>query len=103
VASDELCENPAPNEIEPHHPTTARLNPFMYVFCLLAWGLNFIAIKLQGHTVALELSLLYRLTATALVFVVLAYVMKPAQRPQRGDGVFLFGFGLLNQYFPIQV
>lgn len=68
----------------------------MYVFCLLAWGLNFIAIKIQGHTVALELSLLYRLAATALVFIVLVGVLKPTQRPQRADGFFLFGFGLLN-------
>lgn len=68
----------------------------MYAFCLLAWGLNFIAIKIQGHSVALELSLLYRLAATALVFLVLAWALKPAGKPRRGDGLFLFGFGLLN-------
>ncbi|MDP3652966.1 MAG: DMT family transporter [Rhodoferax sp.] len=72
------------------------MNAFMYVFCLLAWGLNFIAIKIQGHTVALELSLLYRLAATAVVFLLLTWALKPAGKPRRGDGLFLFGFGLLN-------
>lgn len=52
----------------------------MYAFCLLAWGLNFIAIKIQGHSVALELSLLYRLAATALVFLLLTWALKLVER-----------------------
>lgn len=47
----------------------------MDVFCLLAWGLNFIAIKVQGHTVALALSLLYCLAATALVFLMFTWTL----------------------------
>jgi len=68
----------------------------MYLVCLLAWGLNFIAIKIQGHGVALELSLFYRLAGAFLVFVALTAWFKPAGRPQRQDWPFLSVFGLLN-------
>lgn len=44
---------------------------FMYVFCLLAWGMNFIAVKVQGTSVSLEVSLTYRLLGAALIFVLL--------------------------------
>lgn len=68
----------------------------MYLVCLLAWGLNFIAIKIQGHTVPLELSLLYRLAFTALVFMALTAVLKPSGKPRPGDWGYLAAFGVLN-------
>lgn len=45
---------------------------FMYIFCLIVWGLNFIAVKIQGTPVSLELSLTYRLVITAFY---LAYLL----------------------------
>jgi drug/metabolite transporter (DMT)-like permease len=68
----------------------------MYAFCLLAWGLNFIAIKIQGHSVALEQSLLYRLAATALVFACIVTLRPPSGKPKRADAWGLLGFGVLN-------
>lgn len=68
----------------------------MYLVCLLAWGLNFIAIKIQGHTVPLEQSLLYRLAVTTLVFVALVALLKPGGKPGRKDWGYLAAFGVLN-------
>ena len=68
----------------------------MYLVCLLAWGLNFIAIKVQGHAVPLELSLLYRLAFTSVVFVVLVALLKPGGKPAPKDWGFLAAFGVLN-------
>ncbi len=58
---------------------------FMYLFCLIVWGLNFIAVKIQGTPVSLELSLTYRLVITALLFLILAWLMKPQGKPQKQD------------------
>lgn len=68
----------------------------MYLVCLLAWGLNFIAIKVQGHTVPLELSLLYRLAFTSVVFVVLVAILRPEGKPKQEDWGYLAAFGVLN-------
>jgi len=68
----------------------------MYLVCLLAWGLNFIAIKIQGHTVPLEQSLLYRLAVTAMVFLAVTVILKPGGKPGRRDWGFLAAFGVLN-------
>jgi drug/metabolite transporter (DMT)-like permease len=68
----------------------------MYLVCLLAWGLNFIAIKVQGHAVPLELSLLYRLAFTSVVFVVLTATLKPGGKPAPKDWGYLAAFGVLN-------
>lgn len=38
----------------------------MYLACMLIWGLNFIAVKIQGTENPLEVSLLYR---SAIAFV----------------------------------
>ncbi|HWI49148.1 MAG TPA: EamA family transporter, partial [Rummeliibacillus sp.] len=46
---------------------------FMYIFCLIVWGLNFIAVKIQGTPVSLELSLTYRLVMTAFLFLILVW------------------------------
>lgn len=68
----------------------------MYLICLLAWGLNFIAIKVQGHSVPLELSLLYRLAFTALVFIGLVVILKPGGKAAPKDWGYLAAFGVLN-------
>lgn len=69
---------------------------FMYIFCVLAWGLNFIAIKIQGNIVPLEVSLCYRLMAAAAIFFILIAIRRPAGSPQRRDWPFLMLFGIFN-------
>jgi drug/metabolite transporter (DMT)-like permease len=68
----------------------------MYIFCLIVWGLNFIAVKIQGTPVSLELSLTYRLVMTAFLFLVLVWFLKPKGRPQRKDIPFIIVFGVCN-------
>ncbi|MFB2517233.1 DMT family transporter [Lysinibacillus capsici] len=72
---------------------------FMYIFCLIVWGLNFIAVKIQGTPVSLELSLTYRLVMTALLFLILAWFLKPQGKPQQGDVPFIIVFGVCNFAF----
>lgn len=72
---------------------------FMYLFCLIVWGLNFIAVKIQGTPVSLELSLTYRLVITALLFLILAWLMKPQGKPQKQDVPFIIVFGVCNFAF----
>jgi len=69
---------------------------FMYVFCLIVWGLNFVAVKIQGTPVSLELSLTYRLMMTALLFLVLMWFLKPKGRPTMKDFPFIMVFGVCN-------
>jgi drug/metabolite transporter (DMT)-like permease len=69
---------------------------FMYIFCLIVWGLNFIAVKIQGTPVSLELSLTYRLVMTAFLYLVLVWFLKPKGRPQRKDIPFIIVFGVCN-------
>ncbi len=69
---------------------------FMYIFCLIVWGLNFIAVKIQGTPVSLELSLTYRLVMTAFLFLVLVWFLKPKGKPQRKDIPFIIVFGVCN-------
>lgn len=69
---------------------------FMYIFCLIVWGLNFIAVKIQGTPVSLELSLLYRLVMTAFLFLVLVWFLKPKGRPGTKDFPFIIVFGVCN-------
>ncbi len=69
---------------------------FMYVFCVVVWGLNFIVVKIQGTPISLEVSLSYRLLGAALMFLVLAYVMRPAGRPSRKDILPIVIFGMSN-------
>ncbi|MEI4801579.1 DMT family transporter [Bacillus sp. FJAT-51639] len=68
----------------------------MYLFCLIVWGLNFIAVKIQGTPVSLELSLLYRLALTAILFLVLIWFMKPNGKPNKKDIPFIVLFGVCN-------
>ncbi|WP_139490630.1 DMT family transporter [Brevibacillus dissolubilis] len=69
---------------------------FMYVFCLVVWGLNFIAVKIQGTPVSLEVSLSYRLVGAAVMFLVLAWATRPDGRPTREDALPLVTFGVCN-------
>lgn len=68
----------------------------MYIFCLIVWGLNFIAVKIQGTPVSLELSLTYRLVMTSFLFVVLVLFLKPKGKPKRKDLPFVIVFGVCN-------
>jgi drug/metabolite transporter (DMT)-like permease len=69
---------------------------FMYIFCLIVWGLNFIAVKIQGTPVSLELSLTYSLVMTAFLFLVLVWLLKPKGRSRRKDIPFIIVFGVCN-------
>lgn len=68
----------------------------MYIFCLLVWGLNFIAVKIQGTPVSLELSLTYRLMLTAILFNILVMVIKPKGKPTKQDIPYIVIFGICN-------
>lgn len=68
----------------------------MYIFCLIVWGLNFIAVKIQGTPVSLELSLTYRLVMTAFLFLLLVGFLRPKGRPTRKDILFVMVFGICN-------
>ena len=68
----------------------------MYIFCLLVWGLNFIAIKIQGTPVSLELSLMYRLSLTAVLFLILLCILKPTGKPMKKDVPYIIVFGICN-------
>ncbi|WP_343781459.1 DMT family transporter [Virgibacillus salarius] len=69
---------------------------FMYIFCLLVWGLNFIAVKIQGTPISLEVSLTYRIAGAALLFVILACLYRPSGRPSRRDTLPIIIFGACN-------
>ncbi|UOQ92263.1 DMT family transporter [Halobacillus shinanisalinarum] len=69
---------------------------FMYIFCLLVWGLNFIAVKIQGTPISLEVSLTYRIAGAALLFVILACLSRPSGRPSRSDALPIITFGVCN-------
>lgn len=72
------------------------MTSLMYVFCLLVWGLNFIAVKIQGTPVSLELSLTYRLIMTAVLFNILLIIIKPKGRPSKQDIPYVILFGICN-------
>lgn len=69
---------------------------FMYVFCMVVWGLNFIAVKIQGTPISLELSLTYRLMLTALLFFIVILIFKPIKNPTKKDVPFVLLFGVCN-------
>ncbi|WP_180896494.1 DMT family transporter [Priestia megaterium] len=69
---------------------------FMYIFCLFAWGLNFIAVKIQGTPVSLKLSLTYRLLITAVLFIILGAFLRPKGIPQKKNVPFILIFGICN-------
>lgn len=69
---------------------------FMYIFCLVVWGLNFIAVKIQGTPISLEVSLTYRLLGAVFLFIVLACVKRPAGWPSSKDVLPIIIFGVCN-------
>lgn len=69
---------------------------FMYLFCLIVWGLNFIAVKIQGTPVALEVSLTYRLAMTSVLFILFALFVKRTNKPTASDMPFIVVFGICN-------
>lgn len=68
----------------------------MYLFCLFVWGLNFIVVKIQGTIVSLEISLLYRLSITAILFFILSCFIKPKRKLKKKDTLFIVLFGVCN-------
>lgn len=68
----------------------------MYLFCLLVWGLNFIAVKIQGTPVSLEESLTYRLAGALVLFLAYAAYARPARNATWQDTPFIILFGLCN-------
>ena len=56
------------------------MNTLMYLACMLIWGLNFIAVKIQGTDNPLEVSLLYR---SAIAFVLFFGLYWWKIRPKR--------------------
>ena len=51
------------------------MNYLMYLFCMFIWGLNFIAVKIQGDSLPLEVALLYRsLIAFSLFGVIFIFI-----------------------------
>ncbi len=67
-----------------------------YWFCTLVWGLNFIAVKIQGDLVAPELSLFYRLALTCLMFGGLLLWRRPDKPLGGGRKVTVLLFGVCN-------
>lgn len=67
----------------------------MYIFCLIVWGLNFIAVKIQGDSISLEVSLFYR-TLIALILFALLLLMKRKEINYRISIYTIVGFGIFN-------
>ncbi|MDX8342219.1 DMT family transporter [Rossellomorea sp. YZS02] len=72
------------------------MTKLLFGFCTLIWGLNFIAVKIQGEPVPLELSLFYRLIITTLLFALLLFVRKPFYTLEKKDYLTVILFGLCN-------
>lgn len=72
------------------------MNYLMYLFCMFVWGLNFIAVKIQGDSLPLEVALLYRsLIAFALFAILLSFVFKKVCL-KNINWLTVIGFGLCN-------
>ncbi|QIH77044.1 EamA family transporter (plasmid) [Macrococcoides canis] len=71
------------------------MNQFMYLFCLIVWGLNFIAVKIQGDSISLEVSLFYRTIIALLLFGLLLLIKK--RKMNTGLNFYaICGFGIFN-------
>lgn len=72
------------------------MNFLMYFFCMLVWGLNFIAVKVQGDSVPLEVALLYRSVIALILFsILLSFLMKKVDL-KSVNWLTVIGFGLCN-------
>lgn len=72
------------------------MTAFMYAFCTLVWGLNFIAVKIQGEAVPLDVSLTYRLWLTFALFAATAMLTRRRLIVGTRDLAFVTLFGLCN-------
>lgn len=71
------------------------MNFVMYLFCMFVWGLNFIAVKIQGNSVSLEVALLYR-SIIALLFLALLCFLSKKVNFKNINLLSAIGFGLCN-------
>lgn len=72
------------------------LNYFMYIACMLIWGLNFIAVKIQGTEAPLEASLLYRSIIAFVLFYILLKIKKIKILKANVNFLTVIGFGVCN-------
>ena len=63
---------------------------------MLIWGLNFIAVKIQGTDAPLEISLLYRSIIAFVLFAILLYVQHKRPTHLKSNLWTVVGFGLCN-------
>lgn len=68
----------------------------MYVTCMLIWGLNFIAVKIQGTEAPLEISLLYRSAIAFVLFYLLLKIKKIKFTKEKMNYFTIIGFGVCN-------
>lgn len=68
----------------------------MYIVCMLIWGLNFIAVKIQGTDAPLEISLLYRSAIACILFYLLFKIKKMKFTKEKMNYFTIIGFGVCN-------
>lgn len=68
----------------------------MYLFCMFIWGLNFIAVKIQGNSVSLEVALLYRSIIALLLFLALLSLIYKKIDLKNINFLTVVSFGLCN-------
>lgn len=68
----------------------------MYLFCMFIWGLNFIAVKIQGNSVSLEVALLYRSIIALLLFLALLSLIYKRIDLKNINYLTVVSFGLCN-------
>ncbi|EGQ0306231.1 DMT family transporter [Staphylococcus pseudintermedius] len=72
------------------------MNYLMYLFCMFIWGLNFIAVKIQGNSVSLEVALLYRSIIALLLFLALLSLIYKKIDLKNINFLTVVRFGLCN-------
>lgn len=72
------------------------MNYLMYLFCMFIWGLNFIAVKIQGNSVSLEVALLYRSIIALLLFLDLLSLIYKKIDLKNINFLTVVSFGLCN-------
>ncbi|PSL36298.1 EamA-like transporter family protein [Planomicrobium soli] len=72
------------------------MNHFMYIACMFIWGLNFIAVKIQGTETSLEASLLYRSVIAFILFYVLLKISRIKINRKETSFLAVIGFGVCN-------
>jgi drug/metabolite transporter (DMT)-like permease len=72
------------------------MTKFLFWFCTFVWGMNFIAVKIQGNPVPLELSLFYRLVLTSVLFILLLFWRRPLYTLKKKDYLTVILFGICN-------